>query len=413
MAHRKLIGPFAQLLTMDNLPLRGPLADAGLEIIRNAGIVTEGENIVETGDFESLTQTSSKGNYEVERMPENLVALPGFIDAHTHICWAGSRAEDYSKRLQGKTYSEIAASGGGIWDTVIKTRKASLEELTDQLVTRAARHLSDGVTTIEVKSGYGLTVKDEIKMLRAIKRVNQHAVADLIPTCLAAHIRPKDYSGTNSEYLKMIRDELLPRVAEENLSRRVDIYTDEHAFSIKESEGYLNEAKSMGFDITVHADQFTGGGTRMAVRVGAVSADHLEVSGEKDIKTLAGSNVIPVTLPGSSLGLGAPFAPARKLLDGGCSLVIASDWNPGSAPMGDLLIQACILGMYEKLTLAETLAALTFRAAAALNLKEWGIIKPGYKADIIAFNLADYKEIIYNQGKVKPVKIWKNASLTE
>lgn len=409
MRPQKLIGPFAQLLTMDNMPLKGPLADDKLEIIAHAGIITDGDHIQETGDFDRLTKIAEHNNYNIEELQSPLVAVPGFIDPHTHICWAGNRAADYSKRLQGKTYTEIATSGGGIWDTVTHTRQSSLVDLTKQMLERIQRHLSDGVTTVEVKSGYGLTVEDELKMLQSIQLAGQQSVADLIPTCLAAHICPKDFKGTSSEYLKKMVRDLLPKVYEKGLAKRVDIYIDDHAFAPGEAKEYLKAAQDMGFQITVHADQFSVGGSKVAIEAGAVSADHLEASGEQELQLFAGSHVIPVALPGSSIGLGVPFAPARKLLDAGAGLAIGSDWNPGSAPMGDLLVQACILGIYEKLTMAETFAAITYRAAATLGLKDGGIIKQGNIADIIAFNVSDYKDIIYNQGKIKPVKIWKRG----
>ncbi len=409
MNTKKLTGPFTQLLPMDNMPLKGPLADEQLEIQENAGIITEGETISEIGDFDTLRKLAEKNNFVVEELSSPLVAVPGFIDPHTHICWAGSRAADYSKRLQGMTYSEIAASGGGIWDTVKHTRDARLSDLTGELIRRAARHLTEGVTTIEVKSGYGLREADELKMLQAIRYADQQLAADLIPTCLAAHICPKDFEGTSSEYLQATVKDLLPKIMEAGLARRVDIYIDEHAFSPAEAKSYLMAAKDLGFEITVHADQFGGGGSRVAVDLEAVSADHLEASDDQELQLLADSHVMPVALPGSSLGLGAGFAPARKLLDAGAGLAIGSDWNPGSAPMGDLLLQACVLGIYEKLTVAETFAAITYRAAAALGLKDRGILRPGAMADFIAFDVSDCREIIYNQGKIKPFQIWKKG----
>jgi imidazolonepropionase len=413
MIQKKLIGPFKQLLTMNNMPQNGSLNESNLEIIVNAGIVTEGEFILEVGTYSSLLQFAEQNNYSIEEQNSNLIALPGFIDPHTHICWAGNRANDYSMRLDGKTYTEIAQSGGGIWNTVQKTREVFINDLTKLTAERAEMMVNYGTTTIEVKSGYGLTVDDELKMLQAIKKTDRYVQADLIPTCLAAHILPKDFNGSSSQYLQFLLKELLPLVYEKGLANRVDIYCDNSAFKPKEALEYLAEARKMGFEITVHADQFSVGGSEIAIKVDAVSADHLEVSGEKEIKLLAKGNVVPVVLPASSIGLGCKFAPARKLLDSGASLAIGSDWNPGSAPFGDLLVSAAILGMYEKLTMAETLAAVTFRAAAALDLKDRGIIKPGNLADLIAFELDDYKEILYNQGRIKPVKIWKKGTLVK
>jgi imidazolonepropionase len=409
MIQRKLIGPFTELLTMNNLPIKGPIPDSKLEVIKQAGLLIEGDCIAKIGNFNELSEIADEKNYKIEELHTPYIAIPGLIDPHTHICWAGSRSNDYALRLEGKSYLEIAQKGGGIWNTVEQTRSTYVNILTKNLVDRVVRQLKDGITTIEVKSGYGLTPEDELKMLQAIKNADRRCIPDLISTCLAAHICPKDFSGSPREYLEMIVKELLPVVYEKGLANRVDIYIDNGAFKAEDAKYYLNEAQSMGFEITVHADQFSTGGSQLAIESDAVSADHLEASGDEEIKMIAQSNTIPVALPGSSIGLGLPFAPGRKILDSGGSLAIGSDWNPGSAPMGDLLIQASIFGMYEKLTIAETLAAVTSRAALALDLKDRGIIKEGNTADIIAFDFDDYREIIYNQGKIKPQRIWKNG----
>ena len=413
MLQQKLIGPFTQLLTMDKMEIKGPLNDDDLEVIKNAGIVLEGDFIAEIGDFNELAAKSACDNCKIEEVQGDFVAMPGLVDPHTHICWEGSRAMDYSSRLQGLSYSEIADAGGGIWNTVTATRKAYITDLTKSLVDRADRHLYDGVTTIEVKSGYGLNTEEELKMLQAIKNASRRTIATLIPTCLAAHVLPKDFNGNRKDYLQKVLEELLPLIINKGLAGRVDIYIDDHAFSAKDAQFYLNKARAMGFEITVHADQFSKGGSKIAIETDAVSADHLEVSGEAEIKALSESSVIPVALPGASIGLGMQYAPARKLLDVGASLAIGSDWNPGSAPMGDLLVQASILGMQEKLSNAETLSAITYRAAAALDLKDRGVLKQGNQADIIAFNFSDYKEILYNQGKFKPLKIWKSGNMVK
>lgn len=392
---------------MNGLPLKGSLSDDQLEIIPNAGVLVADGKILAIGNFEQLKASYSPS--EIDRLNTAYVAFPGLIDAHTHICWAGSRANDYALRLSGKTYLEIAAQGGGIWSTVTKTREASLDELAELTVTRANQLLKQGITTIEVKSGYGLSVEEELKLLEAIRKANDKTSAALIPTCLAAHIVPKDYNGNETEYLDYIVQELLPKILQQKLAKRVDIFVDQGAFSISAAKEYLLEAKAMGFEITVHGDQFSCGVAQLAVEVGALSIDHLEAANENEIQILAEGEVVPVALPGASLGLGEPFAPARKLLDAGNSLAISSDWNPGSAPMGNLLAEAAILGAKEKLTMAEILAALTFRAAKALNIHDRGILKNGFLADITAFKTDNYKEILYQQGQLKPEKVWKNG----
>jgi imidazolonepropionase len=409
MVKNRLIGPFTQLVTMDNIPLKGSVSDSQLEIIPNGGVVVCEGKIVKTGNFEELGIEFGDRNTVIDYIDSDMVAIPGMIDPHTHICWAGSRANDYSLRLAGKSYLEIALGGGGIGDTVEKTRAASVSELETLLTERAMSYLRNGVTTIEVKSGYCLTTDGELKLLEVIGKVNKKLPVDLIPTCLAAHIKPADFNGNQSEYLEVVVNELFPEIKRRNLTNRIDIFIDNGAFTIEEARLYLNRARASGFDLVVHGDQFTDGGVALACEVGARSVDHLDMTQQNDIQLLAASAVIPVVLPGSSLGLGNPFAPARKLLDAGCSLAIGTDWNPGSAPMGDLLLQTALLGIFEKMTMAESLSGITFRAAKALGLTDRGILKKGYLGDIVGFPVSDYREIIYHQGSLTPSVVWKRG----
>jgi imidazolonepropionase len=404
-----LIGPFSQVLTMADMPLKGALQDEQLQIIPDAGMVITDGKIEQVSSYNTLIDKSRQQGYTLNEINTPQVALPGLIDAHTHICYAGSRSAEYALRMAGKSYLDIAKEEGGIWYTVQKTREASAASLTASLLERAMQHLNRGITTIEVKSGYGLTVDDEIKMLNVIKTVNRQIDTDLISTCLAAHIPPKEFRDKPVTYLQEMSIKLLPSVKEAALANRVDIYIDQGAFTLQQGRIYLEQARKLGFDITVHADQFSTGGSELAVEYNAVSADHLETSGKLEIERLAQNNVIAVALPGSSIGLGMPFAPVRKLLNAGASLAIASDWNPGSAPMGDLLVLAAILAIYEKLSSAELFAALTFRAAAALGLPAHGRLIKGHYADIISFSCEDYREILYQQGALKPEMIWKKG----
>ena len=403
-----LIGPFAQILTMAELPENGAIADEEMQVLEDAGVLVSNGEILRVDNFIKLTQEAEQYNYGIATIDEPMVLLPGFIDSHTHICFAGSRANDYAMRVAGKSYLEIARSGGGILDSVRKTREATVIELVELLKLRCDRHFREGVTTCEVKSGYGLSVDDEIKMLEAIQLVNKHHTLDLIPTCLAAHMRPPEFSSSKA-YLQTILEELLPVVKEQNLAKRVDIFIEDTAFTEQEAIEFLLAAKKQDFDVTVHADQFTTGGSKVAVEAGAISADHLEASGDAEIELMRNAGVVATVLPGASLGLGMHYAQARKMLDGGLCLAIATDWNPGSAPMGDLLLQAALLGAAEKLTTAETFAAITTRAARALNLTDRGKLAPGFLADMIAFPTADFREILYFQGKMKPTRIWKNG----
>ena len=319
-----LIGPFTQLLPMSGLPLKGALSDAQLPIIEQGGILVHQGKILAIGRYNDL----KTDGVDLEIITERQVCIPGLIDAHTHICFGGSRANDYAMRNAGKSYLDIAKAGGGIWDTVTQTRKTTHEELVQKVVARSKDHLHNGVTTLEVKSGYGLSVKEELKMLKAIKEANEYIAQDLISTCLAAHMVPKDWEGSPQNYLSTLQNELFPLLKKEHLTNRIDAFIEEGAFSPELIGPYFKAAKQQGFDITVHADQFHAGGSKVAIDHGAVSADHLEASTDEEVLALAQSEVVAIALPGASIGLGCAFTPARKLLDAGAVLAIASDHNP-------------------------------------------------------------------------------------
>jgi imidazolonepropionase len=400
MSSKILYGPFSQILTMDGIPLKGPIQDQTLEIISKAGIVVQNGKILDLGSYSEL----EKNHSDVEKRlnnNEDQVVVPSFIDCHTHICWGGNRVNDYSMRVAGKSYLEIAAAGGGISDTVTETRKASQEELVELILERAQKHLERGITTIEVKSGYGLNLDDELKMLRAIKEANQQTAVTLIPTFLGAHIKPKDFLGSHAEYLDFLLDEVVPVIIEEELAGRADIFVEEGAFDQDVAKVYAKNLKLKGFDLTMHVDQFHPGGSELAIEEGCVSADHLEFTDDRSCELFGRSETVAVALPGASLGLGMQFTPCRKLLDNNACVAIATDWNPGSAPMGDLITQASILGASEKLTIAETLAGITVRAARALRI-ESGILRKGMSASFTVFETDDFRNIFYQQGQLTP-----------
>ena len=390
---------------MVNLPERGAISDNSLEIIDDGGVVIEDGKIIEVGDFLSL----SKNDLDVREITYPCVLLPGFIDSHTHVCHYGNRSDEYAKRNSGISYQQILEEGGGIHNTMNSTSNSTDEQLTDDTLNRLKRHFQEGVLTCEVKSGYAPNLEDEVRMLRIINEIDSSNDIDLIPTCLAAHVTPKKYESSK-KYLDSIVNELLPIIKEENLSNRVDIFIEEKAFSITEASNFLEKIKS-DFYITAHANQFTSGGLKVGVDNGAVSVDHLEVITDQEIDYLSKSDTTGVVLPGCSVGLGIPFAPARKLLDYNCKVSIASDWNPGSAPMGDLLMQASLLGSTEKLSNAEVLAGITCRAANALSLEDRGSLENGKIADMIGFKTNDFRDILYNQGKLKPSFICKRGKI--
>lgn len=409
MATYTLVGPVRQLLPLTGLPLSGALSDENLTIIEEGGLLLVNDRIEAVGPYEELLDRYGHSSLTRWRPDGDTVLLPGFVDCHTHICFAGSRARDFALRNAGSTYLEIAKAGGGIWDTVQATRATSEARLTELTRERALRHLRSGVTTIEVKSGYGLSLEAELKQLRAIKQARAEDVPDLIPTCLAAHVKPRDFTGSHAQYLERLLEFVLPQVYREGLAKRADIFIEEEAFTPELSKDYLLKAKALGFELTVHADQFHPGGSQVAVEVGALSADHLEASTDQEVALFAKSETVAVALPGASLGLGVAFTPARRLLDAGARLAIATDWNPGSGPMGDLITQASILATYEKLSTAEVLAGITYRAAAALGLSDRGRLEQNQLADFSLFPTNDYREILYQQGQLRPVAVWRGG----
>lgn len=379
---------------MAHIPMRGPLADSRLDIRTDAGVLVEEGVITEVGPYRDLKPRSES----VVEMEGDQVLVPGLIDSHTHICYAGDRFADYAMKLSGASYEDILREGGGIRHTVRETRKATDDTLRSLTKSRIDQVKRQGVTTIESKSGYGLDVESELRQLRILRELGA------IPTCLAAHVMPEGTSDM-AEYLKTLRLELFPKLKEAGV-RRVDLFWDAVAFHGDAAVSYLEAARLSGFNVTLHADQFSRGGTRVAVRVGAVSADHLEAISNDDIDLLARSQTAATALPGACIGLGMPYPPARKLLDEGCSLVIASDWNPGSAPNGHLLLQASVLAMAQKLTSAETWAAMSVRAAKVLGLTDRGSLEPGKRADMAAFPVSDYRAILHAQGSVAPSAVW-------
>lgn len=392
-------GPFQQIVTMDQLPTSGPIEDTLLNVIDNGMIHIKEGKIEAVGPYGSIKKINH------QEIPTSQILLPGFIDAHTHLCYAGTRTADYAARLSGKSYQEIAASGGGIMETVKKTRAAPEQDLLALLLERLQKTLKNGITTCEIKSGYGLTVDEEVKLLNVIREASKHHPIEIISTCLAAHIPPPEYASSLA-YLDDVINRLFPLLKEKNLSNRIDIFVEKGGFTVDEARYYLKKAQQQGFSLIVHADQFTRGGALLAAEMQALSADHLEQSIVTDAEALKKNNIHPIVLPGASLGLGMPYAPARLLLDAGLPLVIASDWNPGSAPMGNLLAQASILAAAQHLSVAETLAAITYRAAAALDLNDRGQLAVGKRADMVAFSSSDYRDILYYQGSLLPYAVY-------
>ncbi len=328
------------------------------------------------------------------------VVLPGFIDSHTHLLFAGSRVDEFEQRLRGMSYEEIAARGGGILRTVERVRRASKEELKALARPRLRRMLQFGVTTIEVKSGYGLSPADEIKSLEAIAELNTEGPWELVPTFLGAHAVPPEYRTNRDGYIRSLCEEMLPEVARQGLAEFCDVFCETGVFSVDESRLILRRARDLGLRLKLHADELSPlGGAELAAEVGAVSADHLLCISEKGMDALAASGTVAALLPGTAFFLGVSYAPARQLIERGVSVALASDCNPGTCMTENLPLIGSMACTQMDMKPAEVVTALTRNAAAALARDDRiGSLAPGKQGDVIVCNVSDYREIFYHFG---------------
>ena len=324
------------------------------------------------------------------------VVLPGFVDAHTHLVFAENRLEDFERRARGETYEQIAKAGGGIWSTVEKTRAASEDELLALAKQRVEWFLRCGTTTIEAKSGYGLTLEDELKILRVIRRLNEETSLDIVPTFLGAHAVPRGTSP--DEYVDLVINEMLPRVASEKLAEFCDVFCERGYFDVDQSRRVLTAAKKLGLKLRGHVDQLTNsGGAKLMAELGAITADHLEKTDEQGIAALKAANVQPVLVPGSVYALGSTIYPrARKMIEAGLAIVLASDFNPGSSPTPSMPMVLSLACTQMKMSPAEAITAATVNAAYSLGRGDKiGSLEPGKLANLAVFDCEDYRELAY------------------
>ena len=349
-----------------------------------------------------------KSDYEVIDAGRRVV-MPGFVDAHTHPVFAGTRVDEYELRARGVTYQEIAARGGGIRSTVKRTRAATLEELVTMSRRYSQWFLRNGTTTVEAKSGYGLTVEDELKILRAIRQLNAETPLRYVPTFLGAHEIPEEYGERREDYVALIIEEMLPRVAAEKLAEFADVFCETNVFTVEESRRILSRARELGLGLRLHADQLSlSGGASLAAELHATTADHLERTDMDGIAALSSSGVQPVLLPCSVYALGSTRYPAaREMIDSGLAVVLATDFNPGSSPTPSILMALSLASTHMKVTPAESLTAATINAAYSLGRgEEIGSLEAGKRADFVIHDCSDYREIIYFFGVEHPLAVF-------
>ena len=389
-----------ELLTVDEGP-DGPLRGAdlarvgviedGAVAIRDGSVVAVGPTSALAPRFEARTVISARGQ----------VVTPGFVDPHTHLVFPATREDEFEMRLAGKSYVEIAKAGGGIRSSVRKLRASTKEELLNRARRHLMRAVEHGTTTIEIKSGYGLDTVSELKMLEVIEVLRWEGPADVVATFMGAHEVPDEYRGRKSEYVDLLIHEMIPQAAETGVARFCDVFCEEHVFDVEESRAILFAARNAGFRLKIHAEEFESiGGAKLAAELGAVSADHLVAIDDDGIAAMAEAGTIAVLLPGTSFFLGMQrFAPARRLVEAGVPVAIATDCNPGSSmteSMQAILTLAC-LGL--KLTPSEAIAAATRNAAYALDLgDEVGRIRAGNQADVVIHDVPNHRCLAYHYG---------------
>jgi len=386
-----------------------------LSILAGGALLITGERITQVGSSDEINRHIETGGSDCVVIDAGgRVVLPGFVDAHTHPVFAGTRAGEFEERATGATYQEIAARGGGIQLTVRATREATPDELVAVGKRYAEWFLRTGTTTVEAKSGYGLTLEDELKILKTIRRLDAETPLRYVPTFLGAHDIPPEYKSRREQYVSLLTDEMLPRVAAEKLAEFCDVFCEEKVFTSAESWAILSAARRDGFGLRLHADQLSlSGGAKLAAELGAVTADHLEHTDAEGIASLRSAGVQPVLLPGSVYALGSSRYPAaRQMIAAGLAVVLATDFNPGSSPTPSMPMVLSLACTHMKMTPAESITASTINAAYTLNRGEQiGSLEPGKLADFVIHDCDDYRELAYFFGIEHSWKVYTGGQL--
>ena len=358
--------------------------------------------------------TSKNLSFDKEIDAKNSIITPGFIDCHTHPIFSSNRAEEFNLRISGLSYSEISEKGGGINSSVLSLNKEDEDCLFESCIARMDQFLFNGTTTLEAKSGYGLSLDSEIKSLNIIKKINENHILDLIPTFLGAHAIPNEYKNDKNAYIDLICDVMIPKISELKLAEFCDVFCENGYFNFEESSKILKTAKKYNFIPRLHADEFEDSrGLELAIKIKAISADHLMAANKEMFTKMANSDVVGVILPGTTFFLGQKnYVDAKKMIDAGCEVALATDFNPGSCTINSLP-QIMFLAMsYCRMTFEQTFKAVTYNAAKALNRKnEIGLIKENYNADLLFWDIDNIYEIPYWFNSERIIKIIKNGKL--
>lgn len=408
---RKLLKSPGQIVTVDT---NGKNYKRGKNS-SNISILYDHSIIIENDIIKNLVPNSQIGNTHFDSVMDlsGLTVLPGLVECHTHTAFAGSRSNEFLMRLAGATYEEIAEAGGGIISTVKAVRKSSFEELVSIIKPKIDQFISQGVTTLEIKSGYGLSYYDEIKILQVINYFKQTSPISIIPTFLGAHTYPPEYKNDHKKYLKIIIEELLPFIIKNGLAEYVDAFCEKGSFNSEEVDKIFLKAKKLGYKLRLHAEQFNNiGGLDIALKHNSLSVDHLEMIAENDIQKLNGSDTVAVLLPGVSFFLDYQYAPARKLLDNNSIVALSTDFNPGSSNILDIHFIMSLAALKMGMSAEEIISGVTINAAKALDMSDKiGSIEIGKQADFALFDINDYKDIIYNIGQNLNVMTIKNGEV--
>ncbi|NLM43835.1 MAG: imidazolonepropionase [Clostridiales bacterium] len=412
MKNNIMIKNAAELVTCSGFKAKQGKDMSELHIIEDGAVVIEEGIIKAVGKTEEILEKYDERDFQVIDA-SNKAVLPGFVDSHTHFVFGGYRAEEFSWRLRGDSYMEIMQKGGGIVNTVKATREASFEELMSTGLKRLDSMLSFGVTTVEGKSGYGLDLETEIKQLKVMDELDKIHPLDIVKTFMGAHATPVEFKGKTDDYVEFIIENVMPEIAEQKLAEFSDVFCEKNVFSIEQTRRIQEKAKELGFKIKLHADEIVQfGGAELAAQLGAVSADHLLQVSEKGIKDMANSGVVATLLPCTAFSLKESFAPGRKMIDNGCAVALATDFNPGSCFCESIPLVIALATLQMNIKTEEAITAFTINAAAALDrANEIGSIDPGKKGDILILEFPSYKFIPYHIGVSTVEKVIKNGTI--